>query len=94
MDMAKPDKAVAAVISGAEVYLPLAGLIDIEQEIERLQKEAEKYQAEVERVQKKLANQGFVAKAPAHVVEEERAKEKDYIEKRDKVLARLKELKG
>jgi len=94
LNLPKPDKAVSAVITGAELYLPLAGLIDIEQEIERLQKELEKLQFEVERVQKKLANASFVEKAPEHVVAEERAKEKDYLEKRDKVLARLQELKG
>lgn len=94
LELSKPDKAVSAVITGAEVYLPLAGLIDIEQEIERLQKEYDKLQFEVERVQKKLANEGFVAKAPEHVIAEERAKQQDYMEKRDKVLARLNELKG
>ncbi len=84
-----PDKAMSAVVSGAELFLPLAGLIDIEQEISRLNKELDNLNKEVERVQKKLANPGFVEKAPAHVVEEERAKEKDYIEKREKVKARI-----
>jgi valyl-tRNA synthetase len=45
-------------------------------------------------VEKKLSNQGFVAKAPAHVVESERKKGEEYRKKRDKVLARLKELQG
>lgn len=94
LEITKPDKAVSAVITGAEVYLPLAGLIDIEQEIARLTKEYEKLQFEVERVQKKLANADFVAKAPEKVIAEERQKEKDYIEKRNKVFARLQELKG
>lgn len=86
------EKTMSAVVTGAEILLPLAGLIDIEQEVNRLQKELKKLDAEVERVQKKLANQGFIAKAPAHVVEEERRKEKDYREKREKVQARLNEL--
>ena len=47
---------------------------------ERLEKELEKFDKEVERVQKKLSNQGFVAKAPAAVIEGERAKEQDYPE--------------
>jgi valyl-tRNA synthetase len=88
-----PEKAMTAVVSGAEIYLPLQGLINIEEEITRLEKELEKLNKEVERVQKKLANEKFVAKAPAQVVEEERAKEKDYLEKRATVQERLEELK-
>lgn len=88
-----PEKAMTAVVSGAEIYLPLQGLINIEEEITRLEKELEKLNKEVERVQKKLANEKFVAKAPAQVVEEERAKEKDYLEKRATVQDRLEELK-
>ncbi|HEY8529278.1 MAG TPA: valine--tRNA ligase [Paenibacillaceae bacterium] len=89
-----PAKAVTAVVTGAELFLPLAGLIDIEQEIARLEKELAHLNAEVERVEKKLANEAFVSKAPPHIVEEERAKERDYREKRDKVLARIAELRG
>ncbi len=92
LDCAAPDKAMSAIVTGVEMYLPLAGLIDIEQEIARLNKEREHLNKEVERVEKKLANQGFMAKAPANVVEEERAKMEDYREKRDKVIARIQEL--
>lgn len=92
IDAAAPNKAMTAIVTGAELYLPLAGLLDIEQEIARLQKEVEHLNKEVERVDKKLANQGFIAKAPASVIEEERAKQRDYSEKRDKVLARITEL--
>jgi valyl-tRNA synthetase len=89
-----PEKAMTAIVTGAELYLPLAGLIDIDQEIARLEKELAHLNAEVERVEKKLANPGYIAKAPAHVVEQERAKGRDYAEKRDKVLARIAELRG
>ncbi|GKU75728.1 valine--tRNA ligase [Paenibacillus sp. L3-i20] len=89
-----PDKAMSSIITGAELYLPLAGLIDISQEIVRLEKEHQTLTAEVERVEKKLSNEGFVAKAPAKVIDEERAKMNDYAEKRDKVLARIAELRG
>lgn len=92
--LAHPEKAMTAVVTGAELFLPLAGLIDISQELARLEKEVQTLNAEVERVEKKLANEGFVAKAPAKVIEEEKAKMRDYAEKRDKVLARLAELKG
>ncbi|GAB7388680.1 valine--tRNA ligase [Bacillaceae bacterium] len=93
-DLAVPEKSMSAVVTGAELYLPLAGLIDIEQELARLEKELATLNYEVERVQKKLANKGFVEKAPAHVVEEERRKEKDYLEKREKVKARIAELRS
>lgn len=87
-----PSKAMSAMVTGAELYLPLAGLIDIEQEIARLNKEMEHLNKEVERVEKKLSNEGFMAKAPEKVVAEERAKMNDYSDKRDKVKARIQEL--
>jgi len=89
-----PEKAMSAVVTGAELFLPLEGLIDFEKEIERLEKELTKWTKEVERVQKKLSNEGFVNKAPEAVVNEERQKEKDYLDKQAKVKARLQELKG
>ncbi|MDQ0161180.1 valine--tRNA ligase [Aeribacillus alveayuensis] len=89
-----PEKAMTAVVSGAELFLPLEGLINIEEEIKRLEKELDKWNKEVERVQKKLANEGFLKKAPQKVVDEERKKEKDYLEKRDAVLKRIEELQG
>lgn len=89
-----PAKAMTAVVTGAELYLPLAGLIDIEQEIIRLEKELKTLHSEVERVEKKLANEGFVSKAPAKVIEEEKAKLADYSAKRDKVIGRIAELKA
>lgn len=89
-----PEKVMSAVVTGAELLLPLSGLIDIEQEIARLEKEVQTLNSEVERVEKKLSNQGFVAKAPAKVIEEERAKQADYSAKREKVLARIAELRG
>ena len=90
--MEAPEKSMTAVVTGAEIYLPLEGLIDIDKEIARLEAELEKLNKEVERVDKKLSNQGFVSKAPAHVVEAEKEKQKDYIEKREKVKERIAEL--
>ena len=92
-DVEAPSDAVTSVITGAEIYLPLAGLINIEDEIARLEKEAEKLQQEVDRVEKKLSNEKFVAKAPAAVVEAERAKGADYQSQREAVLERIATLK-
>ncbi|WP_110927097.1 valine--tRNA ligase [Bacillus massiliglaciei] len=94
IDVEEPAQAMTAVVTGVELILPLAGLINIDEEVKRLEKELEKLNKEVERVQKKLGNEGFVKKAPAHVIEEERAKEKDYSEKRDSVIHRISELKS
>ncbi|MGM7720954.1 valine--tRNA ligase [Metabacillus sp. Hm71] len=93
-DFTSSEKSMTAVVTGAEIILPLEGLINIEEEIKRLEKEREKLDKEVERVQKKLGNEGFLKKAPEKVIEEEKAKEKDYLEKREIVIARINELKG
>ncbi|MBS4191482.1 valine--tRNA ligase [Bacillus sp. FJAT-49705] len=94
MDPETPEKAMTSIVTGVEIILPLEGLINIEEEVARLQKEWEKLNNEVERVQKKLSNEGFIKKAPEKVIEEEKEKEKDYTEKRAAVEARIKELKG
>ncbi|PFF22826.1 valine--tRNA ligase [Bacillus anthracis] len=91
-DLQAPEKAMTAIVTGAELFLPLADLINLDEERARLEKELEKFDKEVERVQKKLSNQGFVAKAPAAVIEGERAKEQDYLEKREAVRQRLADL--
>lgn len=92
-DITAPDLAMSAVLTGAEIYLPLAGLINIEEEIKRLEKELAKWNGEVKRVQGKLANERFVANAPENVVAEERAKEKDYLEKQAAVQERIESLR-
>lgn len=93
-DLTAPELAMSAVIHGAELYLPLAELINIPEEIARLEKEADKWQKEVQRVQGKLANERFVAKAPAAVVAEERAKETQYQERLQTVRERINTLQG
>lgn len=73
-----PKLAMSAVITDAEVYIPLAELVDLKEEAARLQKEVEKYMNEVNRSVKKLSNERFVANAPDDVVESERQKQADY----------------
>ncbi|MEN6316950.1 MAG: valine--tRNA ligase [Clostridiaceae bacterium] len=88
-----PQGAVAAVIAGAEIFIPLEDLVDIQKEIERLEKEKANLEKELERVDGKLNNASFVAKAPAKVIEEERAKKVKYSEMYEKLLERLRSLK-
>ena len=87
------EDAVSVVIKDATIYMPLAELVDFAKEIERLEKEKSKLEKEVDRVVKKLANQGFVAKAPAAVIEEEKAKEEKYKAMLAQVEERLAQLK-
>jgi valyl-tRNA synthetase len=75
------------------LYLPLAGLIDLESERQRLEKEIAKTEAELVTVRKKLANENFVANAPAAVVEEHRGREKDFAERLEQ-LQRMRESLG
>ncbi|STY43383.1 Valine--tRNA ligase [Listeria grayi] len=91
-DLEPSNTAMTAIVTGTEIFLPLEGLIDINEEIKRLEKELEKWNKEVARVQGKLANTRFMEKAPEKVIEEERAKEKDYLEKRAKVEERIQTL--
>ena len=88
-----PENAVSAVTKGAEIYIPLLDLVDLEKEIERLNKEKEKLEKEIERVNKKLSNENFVKKAPEAVVNEEKEKGKKYEEMLEAVLERIKALK-
>ncbi|MFV0558607.1 MAG: valine--tRNA ligase [Enterococcus sp.] len=89
-----PELAMSAVLSGATIFLPLAGLINIEEEIARLEKELDKWSKEVKRVQGKLSNERFVSNAPDEVVAQEREKEQDYLEKQQAVKERIAQLQG
>ena len=89
-----PEDAMSAVITGATIYLPLAGLINVDEEIARLEKELEKWNSEVKRVQGKLSNERFVNNAPEAVVQQEREKEQTYIEKQKAVSERIQTLKN
>ena len=92
----KPENAMAAVVTGIEVYLPLAGLIDVEKETQRLSKELATMEKDLQRVSCKLNNAGFLAKAPEDVIAKERAKSDELtgkIEAVKKRMAYLAELK-
>ncbi len=76
-----------ALVGDMQVLVPMAGLIDTKAELARLEKEMQRLSGEIKRVAGKLANQGFVAKAPADVIEKERAKQADF----EQALTRLTE---
>ncbi len=92
IDAAKPDQAVAAIASKAEVYLLLRGLIDVEKELSRLNKELENYAKEIARIEVKLNNQGFINKAPQEVIIKEKEKMADFKAKQDSLNTRIKSL--
>ncbi len=73
----KPDQAAHAVARGVEIFVPLKGLIDIDKETARLKKELAAVEKDLVRTKGKLASPGFLAKAPAEVVDKERSKEEE-----------------
>ena len=86
--------AVNIVVPSAEIFLPLDELVDKDKELKRLNDEKKKLEGEIKRVQGKLSNQGFVAKAPQKVVDEEKAKGEKYKEMLDKVLESIKAMEN
>ncbi|NOR50754.1 MAG: class I tRNA ligase family protein, partial [Desulfuromonadales bacterium] len=73
----RPEQSATQVAGDVEISLPLAGLVDIAEEEKRLQKEIAKVQKDLDLFTRKLANEKFVANAPAHVLEKDRGKLKD-----------------
>ncbi len=88
-DAAKHENALATVVTGMEVYLELAGLIDAEKERARIEKDRAGLEKEIQKIKGKLQNEGFLAKAPAAVVEKEKAKLAEYEEKVGALKERL-----
>ena len=87
------DDSVQIITEAATIYLPLADIIDTEKERARLEAEEKKLIGEIERLDKKLSNEGFVAKAPAAVVAAEREKLQKYGEKLEGVRLAISKLK-
>ncbi|WP_455791460.1 valine--tRNA ligase [Clostridium butyricum] len=87
-----PANAVSLVVKGGELFMPLLDLVDKEKELDRLNKEVKKLEGEIERIDKKLGNQGFVAKAPESVVNAEKEKRIKYVEMLEAVKVRIEAL--
>ncbi len=90
----KPEQAMSLLAGSVEIYLPLAGMLDIAKELERLDKELAQAQQEAARLQGKLSNENFVSRAKADVVEREREKLALQEERIGKLKARRAELGG
>ena len=88
-----PKLALTAVIDGAQIFVPLAELVDITAEIQRQEKELTKLQKDIDFVNNKLNNPGFVKNAPQKLVEQQRTKLDSYKNRRDQIKARISELK-
>jgi valyl-tRNA synthetase len=87
-----PPKALTIVQSGIEAYLPLGGLVDVEAEQERIAAEMEDLTKRIGDVEIRLQNEGFVTKAPEHVVQRERDKRDNLRERWTRLRERLEEL--
>ena len=87
------ENAVAKVLAGGTVFIPMGDLVDLDKEKARLESELEKVTGEIRRADGKLQNSGFLSKAPKKLVDEERAKLNKFIEMREKILKQIENLK-
>jgi valyl-tRNA synthetase len=92
-DVEKPAASASAVFSNSEIYIPLKGLIDLDVERQRIEKEINRLEGSLKGIEKKLSNDKFINNAPADVVEKEKIKQRDWtgnLDKLKKVFADLK----
>lgn len=83
---------VSVVTESATVYMPMSELVDLEAERKRLQKELENVEKQLAQIENKLSNQGFLAKAPANVIEDQKRNREKLTEKADLIKAGLRNL--
>jgi valyl-tRNA synthetase len=88
-----PSGSAQIVVAGASFALPLAGVIDVEVELSRLQKEVARVETEISRIDKKLANESFVSRAPEDVVEAQREKRAAYAADGERLTAALRRIR-
>lgn len=92
-EIAAPKLAKTAVIPGAQIFVPLADIVDLDEELAKMEKEAKRLEGEVMRASKKLSNERFVKNAPEAVIAKEKEKQADYESQLEAVKARMQELK-
>ncbi|MGB8658183.1 MAG: valine--tRNA ligase [Candidatus Zixiibacteriota bacterium] len=90
----KPEHAASAVIRDAEIFIPLEGLIDLEQERSKLEKEISRITQLLEKANKKLSNEDFLKNAPKDIIEKEKAKRDEYSKMVEKLNRNLEEILG
>ncbi|ADX70506.1 valine--tRNA ligase [Lactobacillus helveticus] len=88
-----PKLAKTAVIPGAQIFVPLTELVNVDDELAKMEKEEKRLEGEVQRAEKKLANKGFVDHAPEDVVNKEKEKKADYESQLAGVRERIQDLK-
>ncbi len=91
---ANPEKSASAVTGACELFMPLGELVDIEKELARLEKDRKNLENEINRANGKLNNAGFIAKAPAHLVEQEKGKLETNKQLLEKLMDRIKEMEA
>jgi valyl-tRNA synthetase len=93
-EIKKPPLSASAVVSCGEIYIPLEGLIDLEGEKVRLQKELEKQKQFLARIKKKLTNRDFLDRAPAEVIDGEKMKQRQAEDRVARLNKNLESLSG
>jgi valyl-tRNA synthetase len=88
-DSVAPAAATSVLSDGSTVIVPLAGVIDLDQECQRLKTDLSRLDLELAKLQQRLANPGFIARAPHHVVDSERVKEREWTTRAEQLRARM-----
>jgi len=91
-NLTKPKASTSAVLTDCEIYIPLEGLVELDKEREKLQKEITRFENSLTGINKKLSNEKFLQNAAPEVVEKEKTKQKDWQENIKKLKAILRDL--
>ncbi len=89
----KPEYSATGVLEDIEIFIPLRNVIDIEEEVKRLEKRLTKVEKEIVTINKKLNNSDFIQKAPKAIIDKVREKKKELADIRDKIIQNLKTIK-
>jgi valyl-tRNA synthetase len=93
-ELVKPEGSATEVVGSFEIYVPLSGLIDFEEERKRLEARLAKTRQGAEVIEKKLSNPNFINKAPEPVVNRERKRQRAILEEIEKLTANIRDLSG
>jgi valyl-tRNA synthetase len=80
----------AVLTDGTELIVPLGGIVDLKKECAKLRTELDQLDKQLESLSKRLDNEGFTSRAPAHVVDSERKKKDEWLKRRDQLAAKVK----